>query len=445
MVETLFVWQLMISFIVSQNPQVEGINQHRYIFNSKVPSSARPSYLARYDSNSGLVLLNAGTAHGITLEAEFALYAAHNSHTSGKPLHTFIVNNSASFFSTLRTASGISCQSLPTTFTVFHSKPGVGGTIRLYLSPGDNPACLHDIRRLPQARNLEFVDSPDDAHLELTIRDNRVVVSVRDTKAMVYGFDHKFPTMPATWHNLTSFLETAGCFYQELDHHTNISPEVAKIITLEFYKLGATPSKFKDIPECQLGASGPNLYSANIIDFMVEEDCVYGVKLTNSSSHDLYPTLFYLDNSDLSISNVFHFLRIPELINTPLAGTYYEPPFSGSNIPEAPLKSNGGTLTIGYGSGGMPPFSYTVPDGRNIGFLKLLVSTRPIHSTAGTWPCLCRLEVDGPLTLDRGESWGTLTIPMIQRRFPVSAPTLTSNSVSSVSPPTFTYSVPWFS
>jgi len=80
----------------------------------------------------------------------------------------------------------------------------------------------------------------------------------------------------------------------------------------------------------------------------------------------------------------------------------------------------------------MPPFSYAVPERRNVGFLKLLVSTRPIHSTAGTWPCLCRFESDGPSTLDGGEYWGTLTIPMIQRR------------VSSVPPPTFPHLAPYF-
>jgi len=99
---------------------------------------------------------------------------------------------------------------------------------------------------------------------------------------------------------------------------------------------------------------------------------------------------------------------------------------------------------IGYGSGGMPPFSYNVPDRRNIGFLKLLVSTRPIHSTSGTWPCLCRLESEGPSTLDGGESCGTLTIPMIQRRS--SAPNFSANIVTSVPPPTFrvAHLVPWF-
>ena len=282
---------------------MEGVNQHRHIFNSKVPSPARPSYLARYHSDSGLILLNAGTAHGVTIGAEFAFYPAHGSHLSGKPPFTFIVNNSSSFFSILIPAIDPSCQSLPIVFTVFQAKPGLGSTIRLYMSADPNSPCLislrDDIRRLPH--NIEFVNSPNDARWELTVRDNQVVASVRDT---VYGFDHKFQT---TRHTLTSFLEKAGCFYRERDRHTSIDSEVSKNVTLEFYKLGATRSKFEDLPECQLGASGPNLYSGDTINFIVEEGSVYGVKLTNLSCRDLYPTLFYLDNSDLLISNVHHF------------------------------------------------------------------------------------------------------------------------------------------
>ncbi|KIM46826.1 hypothetical protein M413DRAFT_23171 [Hebeloma cylindrosporum] len=384
--------------IPGQNPQVEGVNQHRYIFNSKAPSSDRPSHRARYDTASGLFLLNAGAAHGITIGAEFAFYADDSHLASRKPLHTFIVNNSASFFSTLRATSDASCQSIPTGFAVFQVKPALGNTFRLYLSEEHNSAGLtsvcHEI--LQTVHNVEFVNSPDDAHLEISVRDNQAIVSVRDRKAVAYGFDHEFPTMKAT--SLISFLEKGGCFYRERDRGTRSDSEVAKIVALDFYKLGATHSKFEDICEAQFGESGPNLHSADTIDFRVEEGCVYGVKLTNMGPHDLYPTLLYLDSSDLSIK------------------TYYEPPFSGSNILEAPLKRNGGTLTIGYGSGGMPPFLYTVPGRCNVGFLKLLVSTRSIHSTAGTWPCLCRLEADGPSTLDGGETWGTLTIPMIQRR-----------------------------
>ena len=270
---------------------------------------ARPSYLARYDSEYGIFLLNAGTAHGITLGAEFAFRVAKETYPSGKPLHTFVVNNSASFFSILRLANDASWQSLPTVFTVFQVKPSLGGTIRLYLSSSHKPPCLisvcDDIRNSPH--DVEFVHSSDDAHFELIVRDNQVVVSVCDRKATIYGFDHQFPTLQVTQDNLTSFLEKAGCFYRERNRHTSVDSEVVKVVTLEFYKLGATHSKFEDIPDPQLRESGPNLYSADTIDFIVEEGCVYGVKLTNLSSRDLYPTLFYLDSNDLSISNLYHF------------------------------------------------------------------------------------------------------------------------------------------
>jgi len=302
----IFFVHLPTPFIISQNPQVEGTNQHRYIFDLKVPSPARPSYLARHNSDSGLVLLNAGTAHGVNLGAEFAFYPTHDPHPFGNPLRTFIVDNSASFFSTLKPANDAPFHPIPIALTVFQAKPGKGGTIRLYLPTNHNSAGLiGDIRRLLD--NTEFVNSPDDAHLELTVRDNQVVASVRDRKATIYGFDHKFPTMQ-TWQNLAFFLEKAGRFYRERDHHTSIDAEVVKMVTLDFFKLGACRSKFEDISERQLGESGPNLYSADTIDFVVEEGSVYGVRLTNLSSHDLYPTLSYLDNSDLSISNVCYFL-----------------------------------------------------------------------------------------------------------------------------------------
>jgi len=76
-------------------------------------------HLAQYDFNSGLILLNAVTAHCVTLVAEFAFCAAHDSHASGKAVHTFIINCFASFFSTLRPANATSRESFSTVFTNF--------------------------------------------------------------------------------------------------------------------------------------------------------------------------------------------------------------------------------------------------------------------------------------------------------------------------------------
>ncbi|KIM41797.1 hypothetical protein M413DRAFT_27370 [Hebeloma cylindrosporum] len=314
-----------------QNPQIEGVNQYRYIFNSEASSSACQLYLARRDFDSDLVVLNAGTAHGVTPGAEFVIFAGNDSHPSRTPLATFIVYKSTSFFSILRPTSDVSCQSsdLPKVFTIFQEKPGQGGTLRLYL-PTES-ILIHDIRH--SVHNVEFVDSRDDAHLEITSQDNQVVVSVRDKKATACGFEHK---ISITRPNLTAFLEKAECFYRERDHQADIDLGVVNFVTLEFYKLGATHSRFRNIPECHLGALGPNLYSADrkTIEFIVEEGCHYGVKLTNSCPRDLYPSVLYFDNN----------------LNDLIIKHYYGAPFGGSNIPEGPLKGDGGTLTIGYGT-----------------------------------------------------------------------------------------------
>jgi len=94
-------------------------------------------------------------------------------------------------------------------------------------------------------------------------------------------------------------------------------------------------------------------------------------------------------------------------------GTYYRPPSSGTYSLEPPLEKKRGTLTIGYGSGGMPPFSYSLSGAINVSFLKLLVSTRPLNSSTATSPCLC--SSDAQYGGVAKETWGTITIPMIQR------------------------------
>ena len=54
---------------------------------------------------------------------------------------------------------------------IFQLNLGLGGTICLYLSTNLLSPCLiavcHDIQHLPH--NIEFVNSPDNVHLELTI------------------------------------------------------------------------------------------------------------------------------------------------------------------------------------------------------------------------------------------------------------------------------------
>jgi hypothetical protein len=50
---------------------------------------------------------------------------------------------------------------------------------------------------------------------------------------------------------------------------------------------------------------GENLNAGGIVDIVVNPDDIYGIKLVNNSALNLYPSLFFFDNSDLSICKCF--------------------------------------------------------------------------------------------------------------------------------------------
>jgi len=84
-----------------------------------------------------------------------------------------------------------------------------------------------------------------------------------------------------------------------------------------------------------------------------------------------------------------------------------------------------GSLTIGYGSGGIVPFVYFMRDGQDIdvGFLKMFLTTEPVDYS--------NIPQTSPFDLnDRGNAtykpkppliWDTLLVAVVQRRAPLIA------------------------
>jgi hypothetical protein len=193
---------------------------------------------------------------------------------------------------------------LPSGLVAFQTKPGPGNPLRLYVpefadrltpvSYRDNilRACGYD------AHFLQFVDSREEAHLELAVQENQVAVIVRDARTTQRG-RYQLPTANISQDQLGHFLRTAQSFYRELDRSSS-DADVVKDIGVEFYKLQDKPSFFEDISEPELWPSGENLFQGGVIHLTVEVGCFYGVKLTNGGGFDLYPTLLYFDSSDLT-------------------------------------------------------------------------------------------------------------------------------------------------
>jgi len=100
-------------------------------------------------------------------------------------------------------------------------------------------------------------------------------------------------------------------------------------------------------------------------------------------------------------------------------------PSGEHNKLESPLK-NQGELTVGYGPGGWAPFVYRLKNGRDldVGFLKIYLSTQPVDlSGIQQGSAFSETRYGSPWrSLNQPqELWGTIVIPIIQRRNPNSS------------------------
>ncbi|KAJ3505330.1 hypothetical protein NLJ89_g7477 [Agrocybe chaxingu] len=259
------------------------------------------------------------------------------------------------------------------------------------------------LRTLLEDNSLKIAvtDTPAEADLEVVLENGRYLFRVTDTRLTQRGFDRLFPTINPTSKEITSLVRGACHYYRELrSGENNLSAATKGGVVVEFYRLqksGSYPPR--------MAPTGPNLLTDGLVDFVVQEDVPYGMKLINNTPYDLYPGLLYFDNSDLSI------------------GTYYQ---SVLDTFYCPLQKDGGTLTIGYGVGPdrSSPFSYFLRDGQDldIGFLKLVLSTEPrdMAPVNQTSPFEKGYSPPPSRKSPRDTLSESIVVPVIQRRHPES-------------------------
>ncbi|KAJ7464405.1 caspase domain-containing protein [Mycena latifolia] len=134
-----------------------------------------------------------------------------------------------------------------------------------------------------------------------------------------------------------------------LERHHGSAP--LEGVTLEMHRLvGAYPGRK---PDMTCGNNG-NLVDKHEARFALERYARYGFTIRNEGSEDLFPYLFYFDPVKYTIHR------------------WYSP--AGIHV-RAPLKKNGGAVTVGMG--GELAFQFALPPGekKSSGFLKLFVAT----------------------------------------------------------------------
>ncbi|KDR74399.1 hypothetical protein GALMADRAFT_269297 [Galerina marginata CBS 339.88] len=311
-----------------QYPHCEGFNRDSYIFTTTSPPLNQYFFPAYGPKNE--YIITGGAAHGLSVGDEFTVYDQSPEATASlipstcgleprvtaRRAHSLIIQQIGSFVSIMRLPDEE--QSFP---TGHHSvarrvKEAKRQSLRIYGHPGGK---LSKVPSLLEECNQDFSNS-----------------SILC---------------------LAGFLKASRQFFSELDRTADF-PGITRHIQVEISELQKSQSRFPSSPTRELLPW--NAVSDENNSFTLRQGSSYGLKLTNNSPYDLYPTVQYFISD-----NEFKF------------DTLYRPGCSRSRL-DVPLKKGGGSLTIGYGSGGWPPLFIPFSDKEGCGNLKVSLFSRPL-------------------------------------------------------------------
>lgn len=344
-----------------QNPQCEGSNQDRILFNGKVSSTRRILYDASatedpYSQSPYQYQVMAGDANGITKNAEFAVFA-------DREMTCFvgvIVAQKVDAFSVECSAYRDSLFSMPSPAYALQIKLGEGQSARIMIENSDAFLGLFTLLSQDIAEgftvngNHPFLlvnnkrESPD-----LSISNNNGIVQFNITDSICEHFGLKtIPALGPGYHvrieeslRLRYLISCAANFYWNLHHSPKDPNRLAENVKLECFRLK------NDEPDSE------NLIVNHFLKIDVRENGTYGFKITNNSSTPLYVGLFYFDMSTLAI------VRYDEITSAKGGNVDYSLPGYTS-------------LAIGYGKGDGAPQNYALKPRQpvDVGYLKLYVS-----------------------------------------------------------------------
>ncbi|KZP15819.1 hypothetical protein FIBSPDRAFT_912396 [Athelia psychrophila] len=399
-----------IDAIPNQNPQCEGTNSNRIFFNAKCPPARRLTYPVRREGDE--YKLDAGAAHGISVGAEFNVYANEKDVLTASPLGSLVVGDAAAvkaFDTAMTLPSGCSSFAVDKPAVALQTKLGAKEDFALHVPLHEDLIPVFETLSKemqtpgPDTARIKLVEDRDQAMLEIVMDEGKLYFNILDKRITVHGVNRiHFPFDPEL-DSIRPVLRAAAHYYWHLNRASNTDQHFQERITVEFFELYESETELDDAGDSILrpDTNPENLYTGSTIKFTVKPNAPYGMRITNNTAWDLYPGVFYFDSSDLSI--------VP----------YYVMSSSGKFKADSPLKKHGGTFTIGYGSTATRPRYFGFRHGHDIdiGFLKMFFTT--------DWVDLTKIPQKSPFRTGRFDDglerppapkWGTILIPIVQHR-----------------------------
>jgi hypothetical protein len=374
--------------ILRQNPQCEGRNRDRILFNSMVLTRSRDVYPVRKTGDT--FVMSAGLAHGVTRGSTFTVYKDRGSVQTTPPLGILIATDPDVSTTTMIIPAKFPPFDIPKGALAVQTGAGDERQLHVHFEPNNQ------LQTLASGVNLTTLDGfgkryniasvgQETADLTVSMENGQIGFTVMDPLVRLYGLRRMPYTVPPTVDDLQRVLSAAAHYYWHF-YRTSSQDALTKSIDVEFMKLHQITGDewgdvFDPIPD------SPNLHENSLIRVVADEQSVYGIRVTNNTNMPLYLSVFFFDHSSLEISECQHKLDLYyRTYSCPLLASFYESPTSNRTA-DAPLQPRG-SLAIGYGSGGARPYGYVLPDGRDIdvGYLKFFISTEQIDLSGVAQP-----------------------------------------------------------
>ena len=248
--------------------------------------------------------MDAGTAHGITKGAEFAVYVNRESPQNASPLGTLVVAETGVFTTTILLDDAATFPLAGTGYAL-QIRAGEEEDLRLHIEMNDQlvpifDALSQDMRRMGTNRKQILLVDKAKAELDIAISNDKVVFNIMNPQVTQFGLNKMPFHIQPTYEDVYPVIQAAAHYYWHL-RRNNSKRALQGCIQLQFMRVKEL-DEYDDDYNPVIEPIEDDLNVAGVVDLVVEPDKMYGVKLVNNSGLDLYPALFYFDNSDLSIS-----------------------------------------------------------------------------------------------------------------------------------------------
>jgi hypothetical protein len=250
-------------------------------------------------------ILDAGRAHGISTGAELAIYQEQDTQRQESLLGTLIVKEVDPFNTVLHLPDGASELVLSGTGYALQTRAGEEEDLRLHIEQHDLLRPIFEafsremLRTDPSLWKVQLVEK-DKAELSLVLDNNMVVFDILNPQVTQFGLTrHPFHVEP-TYDAVFPIIRAAAHYHWHL-RRSNTTKVLQNHVDVEFRKVkdSGYDEEFNPI----IKPVGDNLNVDGIVNLVIDDpDDDYGIKIINRSPIDLHASLFFFDNSDLSIS-----------------------------------------------------------------------------------------------------------------------------------------------